>query len=78
MPQNPETGKSSAVTCEPEVYHTVLGMSGWPERANSLEELEAAIKSLFGKVYSPLASRLSIRRIIATLMNVSLLCTFHS
>jgi hypothetical protein len=53
-------------------------MSGWPERANSLEELEAAIKSLFGKVYSPLASRLSIRRIIATLMNVSLLCTFRS
>src|SRR5215212_7704497 len=35
-------------------------------------------KSLFGKVHSPLASRLSIRRIIATLMNVSLLCTFRS
>ena len=35
-------------------------------------------KSLFGKVYTPLASRLSIRRIMATSMKVSLLCTFRS
>src|SRR5215213_6349130 len=35
-------------------------------------------KSLFGKVHTSLASRLSIRRIIATSMNVSLVCTFRS
>src|SRR5215218_3202255 len=34
-------------------------------------------KSLFGKVHTSLASRLSIRRIIATSMNVSLVCTFR-
>jgi hypothetical protein len=37
-----------------------------------------AAKSLFGKVYPPLASRFSIRRIMATSMNVSLVCTFRS
>lgn len=36
---------AGAVTCEPEVYHPVLDVSGWPERADSLEELEAAIKA---------------------------------
>jgi uncharacterized protein with PIN domain len=35
-------------------------------------------KSLFGKVYAALASRLSISRIIATSMSVSLVCTFRS
>jgi hypothetical protein len=35
-------------------------------------------KSLFGKVHTCLASRFSIRRIMATLMNVSLLCTIRS
>ena len=35
-------------------------------------------ESLFGKVHTPLASRLSIMRIMATSMNVSLVCTFRS
>ena len=35
-------------------------------------------KSLFGKVHTSLAIRLSIRRIIANSMNVSLVCTFRS
>ena len=35
-------------------------------------------KSLFGKVYTPFASRLSIRRIMATSMKVSLVCTIRS
>ncbi len=36
------------------------------------------VESLFGKVYAALASRLSISRIIATSMSVSLVCTFRS
>ena len=35
-------------------------------------------KRLFGKVHAPLASRLSIRRIMATSMKVSLVCTRRS
>jgi hypothetical protein len=35
-------------------------------------------KSLFGKVYTPPTSRLSIRRIVATSMRVSLVCTIRS
>jgi hypothetical protein len=35
-------------------------------------------KSLFGKVHTPLASRFSIRRIMATSMKLSLLCTIRS
>jgi hypothetical protein len=35
-------------------------------------------KSLFGKVHTCLASRLSIRRIMATTMSLSLVCTFRS
>ena len=35
-------------------------------------------KSLFGKVHTPLASRFSIRRTIATSMKVSLAWTFRS
>jgi hypothetical protein len=35
-------------------------------------------KSLFGKVHTPLASRFSIRRIMATSMKLSLLCPFRS
>jgi hypothetical protein len=35
-------------------------------------------KSLFGKVHTPLASRVNMRRIMATSMKVSLLCTFRS
>jgi hypothetical protein len=42
-------------------------------------EISAEIsKSVFGKVQTSLASRLSIRRIMATSMKVSLLCTFRS
>jgi hypothetical protein len=37
--------------------------------------LNALPKSLFGKIHPPVASRLAMRRIMATLMNVSLLCT---
>jgi hypothetical protein len=35
-------------------------------------------KSLFGKVHTSLASLLSIKRIMATSMNVSLVCTSRS
>ena len=60
-----------------------------PYAPNYLEEIEAAphtpfdaslwvSKSLVGKVHAPLASRLSIKRIMATVMNVSLLCTIRS
>ena len=35
-------------------------------------------KSLCGKVHTPLASRFSIRRIMATSMKLSLLCTSRS
>jgi hypothetical protein len=41
-------------------------------------DLYAFPKSLFGKVHTSLASRFSIRRIIATSMNASLLCTSRS
>ena len=47
--------------------------SGW-----GMPRLHFRHKSLFGKVHTSLASRLSIRRIIATSMNVSLVCTFRS
>ena len=40
--------------------------------------VEGHLQSLFGKVHTSLASRLSIRRIIATSMKVSLVCTFRS
>ena len=36
------------------------------------------LQSLFGKVHAALASRLSMSRIIATSMSVSLVCTFRS
>jgi hypothetical protein len=35
-------------------------------------------KCLFGKVHAALAKRLSMSRIIATSMSVSLVCTFRS
>ena len=59
-----------------------------PYAPNYLEEIEAAptpfdaslwvSKSLFGKVHAFLASRLSIRRIVAILMRVSFVCTIRS
>jgi len=41
-------------------------------------QIKPKSKSLFGKVHIPLANRLSIRRIMATSMNVSLVCTSRS
>lgn len=38
-----------------------------------IESYAPAAKSLFGKAHAALANRLSIKRIMATLMNVSLL-----
>jgi hypothetical protein len=42
------------------------------------EVVEGLLKSLFGKVHTPPTSRLSIRRIVATSMRVSLVCTIRS
>jgi hypothetical protein len=42
------------------------------------EKRDGDVDSLFGKVHAPFASCFSIRRIMATSMNVSLVCTFRS
>ncbi len=58
--------------------HCGYGILGFPRRVPPLYNL-ASSKSLFGKVHAHLASRFSSRRrIIATLMYVSLVCTFRS
>ena len=46
--------------------------------ARSLPGVRVLAGSRVGKVHPPLASRLTMRRIMATLMNVSLLCTIRS
>ncbi len=57
-----------------------MRQAGLPTLAIShrINPYEYRCKSLFGKVHTPLASRFSIRRIMATSMNVSLVCTFRS
>jgi hypothetical protein len=51
---------------------TPVALEATDERPSSLTE------SLFGKIHAFLASRLNIRRIVATLMKVSLVCTIRS
>ena len=64
---------------EEQAQDIARGVRTYVERAASHQEaLRRSSKSLFGKVHTSLASRLTIKRIIATLMNVSLLCTFRS
>jgi hypothetical protein len=54
------------------------GNGGTWEHGKYSAHVRLISKSVFCKVHAPLTSRLSIRRIIATLMNVSLLCTIRS
>ena len=54
------------------------GLEEVAQRAPAQSREEPKPPSLFGKVHVALASRLSISRIIATSMSVSLVCTLRS
>ena len=50
-----------------------------PASLRSVDQRRTGLsKSLFGKVHTPPTSRLNIRRIVATSMRVSLVCTIRS
>ena len=74
-PGEPNGGQGSPVESrEDKPNSSGSAGSGEPSEAKT----QHPPKSLFGKVHAPLPSRLSIRRIIATSMNVSLVCIFRS
>ncbi len=60
------------------MYKAVLGLHYKRQEQKKSAQSWLSSKSLFGKVHPSFASRLSIKRIIATSMKLSLVCTSRS